>query len=211
MIPVYMSHRIYVKKREESEATDRALKFWTINSFLFITDFLECFFLDMAMQNDSYICYLYFIIKAGVFVTLFLNNFHYSAVLYDWIVPNVLPPIQPYVELIISKAQVVVGFIFTRITPALAQSLAGQMKNLALYLGGRLVSMLEFRAAVTEPQPVHKPEPGRAAVSFIAEEGEDLLGERGNANVTQMNIRSTESPPNPARQVPIHTTPSTNI
>ncbi len=194
MIPVYMSHRIYTKKREEPGATEKALKFWTINAVLFFSDLFESMILDWILQNETYISCLYLLAKSGIFVMLFLNNFHYSGAIYDWIVPNVLPPLQPFIDIVIVHAQMGIGYLMTNVTPALAQSVAGQMKNLVFILGGKMVSMLEFKAAVTEPatapRVVNQPQPNRMAVSFIAEEGEDLFGEKKpvDPNVTQMVI-----------------------
>ena len=196
MIPVYMSHRIYTKKRLEPGATDNALKYWSINVVLFITDMAESLILSWYPDVDISLYCIWLLVKACGFVVLFLSNFHFASVLYDTIVPKVLPPIEPFIDWVIAQAQLGVAHFFTNITPAIVQGLGGQVKNLLFCLGAMAVSKLEFKAAPTEPQrPVLQPQGNRLAMSFVQEKTENLLGETRpvDANTTQAAIRIQES------------------
>jgi len=201
-IPLYQSQSIYTKKREEQGNLEKALKFWVINACIWSFDFIEPSFLNLLLKYESQlICYLFLLGKAGLFIVLFMNNFEYSGMVYDWIVPIVLPPIMPFAELIITNVNNGFSYLLTNITPALAQTLASQFKNALFYLGAKLISKLEFKAALAEPAPaknglMHQPEPNRMAMSFIAEEGEDILSmvdkKKFDPNVTQIMGRQDD-------------------
>ncbi len=214
LIPVYMSHRIYTRKRDEPGATENAIKFWILSAILLVTDFLESAILDVFPDFDSYPYILYLGAKSVMFVWLFWSNFHNSKVIYDGILPKLLPALEPTIDFIIAKANVGVAYFFTHITPALARSVGAQLNTLAMYCGEQLVKKLVFKAASTEPARLvpHVQQTG-LTTSFVADEGENLLAESpvpANLNTTQI-IQPKEKSPEHAKIDPRMMTTGTAI
>eukprot|EP00826_Nyctotherus_ovalis_P054239 TRINITY_DN7092_c0_g2_i6.p2 TRINITY_DN7092_c0_g2~~TRINITY_DN7092_c0_g2_i6.p2 ORF type:complete len:233 (+),score=79.19 TRINITY_DN7092_c0_g2_i6:77-775(+) len=190
MIPVYMSQRIHAKKREEPGAAERALKFWIINALLFFTDMLESWLYKYLFDSEYFYC-TYLILKSGLYLLLLSNNFQNAASLYDATILKILPSIQPQIDFIVSKISSGTGYVTTKVTPGLANTLAEQTKSVMFFMGAKLVSMLEFKAAITEPQKQQlsrQPEANRMAMSLMADNPGELFGEKKPADVNSTQV-----------------------
>eukprot|EP00826_Nyctotherus_ovalis_P029044 TRINITY_DN22907_c0_g1_i1.p1 TRINITY_DN22907_c0_g1~~TRINITY_DN22907_c0_g1_i1.p1 ORF type:complete len:216 (-),score=38.36 TRINITY_DN22907_c0_g1_i1:44-691(-) len=186
VIPAGMSHKVYSTKHEDPGKAERVLKFWTINGFLFITDIIESMLYQYIFKGE-FIYLIYLLCKSGFFVFLFINSFHNASAFYDLVVPSALPAMQPHVESAISKASAVSDYVSHNITPGFANSLAGQMSSITIFVGSKLLSMLEFKAAATEPQRqlTHQPQANRMAMSMIAASGDGML------EIAKIDVNST--------------------
>ena len=185
-----MSQHIHSKKREEPGAVEKALKFWILNAIFFFTDLLEIW-LYKHLFNEEYLYCSYLIIKSGLFILLFWNNFGNGAALYDATLGKVLPSVQPQIDFVVSKVGSGTGYLATHVTPGLVNSLAGQTNAFMSLMVTKLVSMLEFKAAVVEPQKQQlsrQPEANRMAMSLMTDNPGELLGEKRSmdANSTQV-------------------------
>ena len=194
-----MSQHTYAKKREDPEGVERAIKYWVINCFMFTSDIIEAIFHEQLFEADYFYC-VYLLLKSGFFFILFSNNFKNAAGIYDSIVPKIVPIVQPQVDFVASKLSKGTGYFVTNITPGLAGIVAGQTKNVMSLMATKLVTMLEFKAAVTEPQKQqlsHQPEGDRMAMSMMANNKRELMGNKPNAdvNATQVMNRNVNIDP----------------
>lgn len=194
-----MSHSVYSKKREEPGASERVLKFWSINGILLVLDIFESLLYKFVFKSE-YIYWVYLLCKSGFFAFLFINNFHNASALYDSIIPNALAAVQPRVEYAVKKVSDTSDYVAQKVTPEFANSLAGQMSSIMMFIGSKLVSMLEFKAASTEPQRqlTNQPQANRMAMSMVSSTKEDILGNvKTDVNATQIggrNIAATSRP-----------------
>eukprot|EP00826_Nyctotherus_ovalis_P030987 TRINITY_DN2474_c0_g1_i1.p1 TRINITY_DN2474_c0_g1~~TRINITY_DN2474_c0_g1_i1.p1 ORF type:complete len:205 (-),score=19.40 TRINITY_DN2474_c0_g1_i1:75-689(-) len=199
MIPVYMSQHIYAKKREEPEAAERALKFWTLNSILFLSDLLETWLYNYLF-SEEYFCCVFLMLKSGLFVLLLSGNFQSAATVYDATAARMLPSMQPQIDFVVSKVSSSMEHVATHVTPGLTNALAEKTKSALFFMSAKLVSMLEFKAAVTEPQRkqlLRQPEANRMAMSLMTGNTGELFGEKkpADVNTTQMISAKADIPP----------------
>lgn len=205
LIPVYMSQRIYTKKRDEPGALENAIKFWIISTVLYPLDILESLALGIFSDLHGYPYVMYMIGKSALYVWLFWNNFHYSKVIYDGIVPKLLPALEPTLDFVIGQASRGFSYLLTNVTPVVAKSLGAQMSTLALYLAEQVVHKLVFQAASTEPARlapvIQTNQQSGLTTSFIvdkpAEENERLLTDGGvqDLNKTQIVMPGKDGKP----------------
>jgi len=187
MIPVYMSHRIYNKKRDGPGASENVLKFWVLASLLYSVDLADTL---IQANIDANLYFLFLLGKACTYIFLFVNNFYYSGRIYDIIVPTFLPIIQPLIDTMIEKARAGRSYFISHITPTLAQTFVGNAKDFAVYIALKGLRMLEFKAAPNEPErvPVQPPK-NRNAVSFMEEPERELMQEK-KAIEKDLNVTS---------------------
>jgi len=194
-----MSHKVCNKKHEETGGAERVLKYWTLNGLLLLLDILESLFYEYIFKSH-YIYLVYLLCKSAFFVFLFINNFHNASALYDWVIPGAYPVMQPRVEYATKKVSTISDYVTNNITPGFANSLAGQMSSIMVFVGSKLLSMLEFKAAGTEPQRQlsYQPQANRMAMSMISSSGENILGEnKTDVNVTHLSSRRIMNAPRP--------------
>lgn len=181
-----MSHRIYTKKRDAPEATENAIKFWSINAFFCLLDIVETMVFNAFPDIDFTFYFLYIIFKSIIFAFLSYNNFQFSGTIYNMTIPKVMPLLEGKIDILIERAQGGFSLLFTKYTPALLSVLGSQLWGLVIYAGIWFMSSIEFKSASNEPPPSQ-----RNAVSFIQDEKKPT----SNAlDKTTLNIHQPVSP-----------------
>eukprot|EP00830_Metopus_es_P014839 TRINITY_DN4087_c0_g1_i3.p2 TRINITY_DN4087_c0_g1~~TRINITY_DN4087_c0_g1_i3.p2 ORF type:complete len:135 (+),score=30.33 TRINITY_DN4087_c0_g1_i3:314-718(+) len=110
--------------------------------------------------------------KEYFFMVASANNFRIAADIYDIIVLKIVPPIMPYADYLVEKAQEGWTYILTSVTPVIVQTLGEQAKKFLGMASSWLLSVLIFRAADPALQnSLNVPQPNRNALSFLGDKG----------------------------------------